>query len=129
LPNKPGELIRVVGAAPKTGISYQAGTPNVFAAGPDAASAFRYAYPGESGQRNNLRGPGYFGIDGSLAKSWRLTESQALRFTWDVFNVTNAVRFDDGTLNQFLLYGSTLGNFSATLTKPRVMQFGLRYSF
>lgn len=65
----------------------------------------------------------------SLAKSWKLTESQILRFTWDVFNVTNAVRFDVGTLNQYLLYGTTLGNFTQTLTKPRVMQFGLRYSF
>lgn len=103
--------------------------PNVFAAGPAAISAFRFAYPGESGQRNNLRGPGYFGVDMSLAKSWKLTESQAIRFTWDVFNVTNAVRFDVGTLNQYLLYGTTLGNFTQTLSKPRVMQFGLRYSF
>ena len=119
----------VIGSAPKTGVSIQDGVPNVFSAGPAAASAFRFAYPGESGQRNNLRGPGYFGVDMSLAKSWKLTESQGLRFSWDVFNVTNAVRFDVGTLNQYLLYGATLGNFSQTLTKPRVMQFGLRYSF
>jgi hypothetical protein len=119
----------LLGAAPKTGVSIQDGVPNVFSVGPNAASAFRYAYPGESGQRNNLRGPGYFGVDMSLAKAWKLTESQGLRFSWDVFNVTNAVRFDVGTLNQFLLYGTTLGDFTATLTKPRVMQFGLRYSF
>ncbi|MGC2172430.1 MAG: carboxypeptidase-like regulatory domain-containing protein [Candidatus Sulfotelmatobacter sp.] len=119
----------VLGAAPKTGVSIADGVPNVFRAGPAAASAFRYAYPGESGQRNNLRGPGYFGVDMSLAKAWKLTESQGLRFSWDVFNVTNAVRFDVGTLNQYLLYGTTLGDFTATLTKPRVMQFGLRYSF
>jgi hypothetical protein len=119
----------LVGPAPKTGVSIQDGVPNVFSAGPNAASAFRYAYPGESGQRNDLRGPGYFGVDMSLAKAWKLTESQGLRFSWDVFNVTNAVRFDVGTLNQYLLYGTTLGDFTATLTKPRVMQFGLRYSF
>jgi hypothetical protein len=65
----------------------------------------------------------------SLGKGWKLTESQAFRFSWDVFNITNAVRFDVGTINQYLLYGTTLGNFSQTLTKPRVMQFGLRYSF
>jgi len=118
----------LVGAAP-TGLSFQNGVPNVFKAGPNAANSFRYAYPGEAGQRNNLRGPGYFGVDMSLGKSWRFTESQALRFSWDVFNVTNAVRFDVGTINQYLLYGTTLGNFSETLTKPRVMQFGLRYSF
>ena len=118
----------LVGAAP-TGLSFQNGVPNVFKAGPNAANSFRYAYPGEAGQRNNLRGPGYFGLDMSLGKNWRFTESQALRFSWDVFNVTNAVRFDVGTINQYLLYGTTLGNFSETLSKPRVMQFGLRYSF
>ncbi len=119
----------VVGTPPQTGVSFQDGVPNAFKEGPAAAGSFRYAYPGEAGQRNNFRGPGYFGVDLSLAKSWKLGESQALRFTWDVFNSTNAVRFDDGTLNQYLLYGTTLGNFTATLTVPRVMQFGLRYSF
>jgi hypothetical protein len=119
----------LLGAAPQTGVSIQNGVPNVFKEGPAAVNAFRFAYPGESGQRNNLRGPGYFGVDMSLAKSWKLAESQALRFSWDVFNVTNAIRFDDGTLNQYLLYGTTLGNFTQTLSHPRVMQFGLRYSF
>ncbi|HXW92091.1 MAG TPA: carboxypeptidase-like regulatory domain-containing protein [Terriglobales bacterium] len=119
----------VLGAAPQTGVSVEDGVPNVFKEGPAAVSAFRFALPGESGERNNLRGPGYFGLDASLAKSWKLMESQALRFSWDVFNATNAVRFDDGTLNQYLLYGTTLGNFTQTLTHPRVMQFGLRYSF
>ncbi|HXX28325.1 MAG TPA: hypothetical protein VEI99_07655, partial [Terriglobales bacterium] len=119
----------LLGAAPQTGVSIQDGVPNVFKEGPAAVNAFRFAYPGESGQRNNLRGPGYFGIDTSVAKAWKLTESQALRFSWDVFNLTNTVRFDDGTLNQYLLYGTTLGNFTQTLSHPRVMQFGLRYSF
>jgi len=52
-----------------------------------------------------------------------------VRFAWDVFNSTNSVRFDDGTINQYLLYPQSLGNFSQTLTKPRVMQFSLRYSY
>ncbi|HUJ71490.1 MAG TPA: TonB-dependent receptor, partial [Verrucomicrobiae bacterium] len=119
----------LLGNAPQTGVSIQDGVPNVFKAGPAAVTAFRFAYPGEAGQRNNLRGPGYFGVDMSLAKSWKLAETQALRFSWDVFKVTNAVRFDVATLNQYLLYGTTLGDFTQTLTKPRVMQFGLRYSF
>jgi hypothetical protein len=120
----------LLGAAPKTGAYIDSnGDPNVFQAGPSAASAFRFAYPGESGERNNLRGPGYFGVDMSLGKVWTITESQAVRFSWDVFNVTNAVRFDVGSLNQYLLYQPTLGDYTQTLTKPRVMQFGLRYSF
>ena len=38
--------------------------------------------------------------------------------------VTNAVRFDTGTINNYLFYASTLGEFTQMLTKPRVMQFG-----
>ena len=120
----------VVGAKPRTGVSIQNGVPNIFKDGPVAASAaFRFAYPGESGQRNNLTGPGYFGVDTSLAKVWQLERAGSLRFAWDVFNSTNSVRFDDGTINQYLLYQQSLGNFSQTLTKPRVMQFSLRYSY
>ena len=120
----------LLGAAPRTGAFIDSnGDPNVFDSGPSAASAFRFAYPGESGQRNNLRGPGYFGMDMSLAKVWKIAESQSLRFSWDVFNVTNAVRFDVGSLSNYLLYQPSLGDFTQTLTKPRVMQFGLRYSF
>src|SRR5215470_14613908 len=93
----------VTGDRPQTGTFLDSdGDPNVFKQGPDASTAFRYAYPGESGQRNNLRGPGYFDIDISLAKTWSITESQALHFTWDTFNVTNSVRFDVGTLSNYL---------------------------
>jgi hypothetical protein len=120
----------VVGSKPRTGVSVQDGIPNIFKAGPVAASnAFRFAYPGESGERNNLAGPGYFGVDMSLAKEWALRHENSVRFAWDVFNSTNSVRFDDGTINQYLLYQQSLGNFSQTLTKPRVMQFSLRYSY
>jgi hypothetical protein len=127
----------LIGPAPRTGTFFIPNTnnpslgadPNVFAAGAGAASAFRFAYPGEAGQRNNFRGPGYFGIDMSLAKTWRIREGQALRFTWDVFNVTNSVRFDVGSLSNILISRQSLGQFSQTLTKPRVMQFGLRFQF
>jgi hypothetical protein len=93
-------------------------------------AAFLPSYaPGESGMRNNLRGPGYLGIDVSLGKTFRISERQALRFQWDTYNVTNFVRFDVGTISNYLFYAATLGEFTQTLTKPRVMQLGLRYSF
>jgi hypothetical protein len=89
--------------------------------------------PGESGQRNELRGPGFFGIDSGLSKSWHVSESQSLKFSWEVFNVTNSVRFDVAplpqTTGQLDATSSVFGTFSSTLTKPRVMQFALRYSF
>lgn len=107
------------------------GNPNMFKDPAQAIGAFRFPLPGESGQRNELRGPGYFEIDTGLSKALKITEQQNLKFAWEVFNVTNSVRFDAAqSANQFAL---TFGNFGAysspTLTKPRVMQFSLRVDF
>ena len=58
-----------------------------------------------------------------------------VKFSWEVFNVTNSVRFDVAPLPQSsngrLDSAGTdvFGTFNSTLTKPRVMQFALRYSF
>src|SRR5712692_608635 len=99
----------------------------------NAINQIRQAFPGESGQRNELRGPGTFNIDTGVSKSWKITESQFLKFTWEMFNVTNTPRFDVGTMqfngNNSLANGSSFGNFSSTLSNPRVMEFALRYSF
>jgi len=116
--------------------------PNVFkdpgiadaTTSPDAAiNVIRATYPGERGDRNIFRGPGTFGIDTGLAKMWNITEAQSLKFTWEVFNVTNTPRFDVGTMsingNTSLSSVSSFGNFSSTLSNPRVMEFALRYSF
>ena len=101
---------------------------------PDASATLtpmRFAYPGEAGSRNNFRGQGYFGIDTGLAKSWRIHEDMSLKFAWEVFNVTNSVRFDTNT-NTSLDNGSDDGSFGLyrrTLTVPRVQQFSLRFNF
>ena len=122
------------GPKPKTGAFInQNGNPDLFKDPAAAQGAFRYSLPGESGQRNELRGPGFFGIDSGLSKSWHVSESQSLKFSWEVFNVTNSVRFDVAplpqTTGQLDATSSVFGTFSSTLTKPRVMQFALRYSF
>jgi hypothetical protein len=98
----------LTGPKPKTGVFIEAnGTPTVFQ-NPEQAiscscspgstasglSTFRPTYPGEAGERNNFRGPGYFEIDPSIAKTWNVGEQKTVRFEWDVFNVTNSVRFD-----------------------------------
>ncbi len=125
----------LVGPAPTTGtFTDPSGNPNVFKGDPtQVATSFRHAYPGESGQRNNLRGPGYFGIDSGLAKMWNVTEHQNLRFSWEVFNSTNTPRFDVGSMqnvgNNSVASGSTFGEYTKTMTLPRIMQFALRYSF
>src|SRR5271165_3670577 len=48
----------------------------------------------QNGQRNNFRGDGYFEQDGSLTKILKTHEGQALRISWEVFNVSNTSHFD-----------------------------------
>jgi hypothetical protein len=114
----------------------QNGAPQVFdnvAAlnnGVTNGSPIRLAYPGEAGERNAYRGDGYFDLDSGLSKTFRITERQGVKFAWEVFNVTNSARFDVNPIS----FGTTLttgnlGNYSALYTKPRVMQFSLRYDF
>jgi len=101
---------------------------------PNAAiNQMRSAYPGEKGDRNIFRGPGTFNIDMGLLKQIPITESQSLKFSWQVFNVTNSPRFDVGTMNiagnTVLSSQSVFGNFSSTLSNARVMELAVRYSF
>jgi hypothetical protein len=139
--------VPISSARPKTGsfIVAQSGGgtgPNVFqdpgitdaGTNPNAAiNLFRPAYPGEGGLRNGLRGPGTFGIDTTVTKTWAIKESQLVKFSWSMFNVTNSARFDVGTMqlnsNDQLSASSSFGNFSSTLSNPRVMEFMLRYVF
>ncbi|MBS1852086.1 MAG: carboxypeptidase regulatory-like domain-containing protein [Acidobacteria bacterium] len=129
--NLTGEAIRV-GNPGKIGVYRDSqGNPTMFKDRDTAIAAFRHPYPGESGQRNEMRGPGFFGIDAGLSKEWNIHEEQTFKFSWEVFNVTNSVRFDAASSsNNFDLTSSTnFGVYGSTLTKPRVMQFALRYEF
>jgi hypothetical protein len=91
----------------------------------------RYPLPGEVGERNKYRGDGYFGIDSGLMKSWKVTEKQAIKFDWEVFNVTNSVRFDTNTVTSLKNSVGTgnLGAYTSTLSQSRVQQISLRYDF
>jgi hypothetical protein len=88
----------------------------------------RLPYPGEAGQRNAFRGDGYFDIDSGINKSWKLHENHTLKFAWEVYNVSNSVRFDPAFIGAGLTQ-SNLGIASSLLTVPRRMQFALRYDF
>jgi len=119
----------------KTGAYFNTGTPNIFANGPAAINSFAPAYAGESGQRNVIRGDGFFGIDLGVSKRWTMPwkESHSLQFRWETFNLTNSVRFDvqSSLLSSALTLGSggSFGDYSGLLTNPRIMQFALRYEF
>ncbi|HKR23570.1 MAG TPA: hypothetical protein VJS17_13295, partial [Pyrinomonadaceae bacterium] len=122
------------------------GEPNIFSDPASVFASFRPARPGEVGDRNVLRAPGYISLDMGLYKSFKMPwEGHALQFRWEVFNVTNTQRFDGLTISDLGLgtdpfLGASnpnrdFGKFTSTQaplneTKAgRVMQFALRYTF
>ena len=111
-----------------SGVPQAFANPTAIQTGYVTGSPVRNGYPGEAGQRNQFRGDGYFGIDSGLSKSWTIREGQNLKFAWEIFNVTNSARFDVHSINNDASSGG-FGNYSSTLTSPRVQQFSLRYSF
>jgi hypothetical protein len=118
--------------------------PKLFGCNTTAAyQSFRNAYPGETGQRNNFRLPGYVAADAGLSKSFHMpyNENHRLQLRWEVFNLTNTQHF--GTVDTSRTgYGlrsdpklknrtppSNWSNFTAIQGSPRVMQVGARYEF
>ena len=111
------------------------GRPSPFANATDALTYFRRAVAGRvRACATCSRGDGYFNIDLSLSKAFRLgIADHRLRFRWDVFNVTNAAKFDVAQLTNtpdltgFGRYNGTLATCDAQA--GRCMQFALRYEF
>jgi hypothetical protein len=104
-----------------------------------AHANLRFAYVGESGERNNYRADGYFSLDDGLAKTFHTFREQQVRLSVEVFNVLNTNRFNseasggssnplqtDGTSANF---GTYKGGGSALLLQPRQMQFSAKYVF
>ena len=117
-------------------------TRNAFTDPQAAFNSFRNARPGETGERNVLRLPGYSTVDLGLSKSFTMpwSENHKLAFRWEVINVMNHQYFnaDNFTRSTFGLpqdpeTSDASGDFGKIFTSiqgvPRRMQFGLRYSF
>ena len=101
-----------------------------------AYQSFRVAAPGETGDRNVLRYPGYIVLDMGLAKSFQMpwNENHRVQFRVEAFNVTNTQKFTDVDsifgLDPFREEPSaSFGNFFSIQGTPRVIQFALRYDF
>ncbi len=84
---------------------------------------------GQSGLRNNLRGPGFFNIDSGLYKVFTMpySEHHQIQLRWEAYNVTNSVRFNGPSLVDNS--ASNFGKFAGTLTQPRQMQIAARYTW
>lgn len=106
-----------------------------------AYNSFRNARPGEVGDRNVFRVPGYVDLDIGLGKSFTMpwSERHKLQIRVEAFNISNTQR-----LGQYNTGRSGFGvnlkpssatpptvwsNFTAIQGSPRVLQFGFRYEF
>jgi hypothetical protein len=124
------------GALPATATTLDAvdGRPSPFADPEAALDAFRFALPGEVGLRNELNGDGFFTVDVSFAKAFKLGfGDHKIRFTWDIFNLTNTPSYDVYFLNAYP-DRSGFGRYDGTFATcdalaGRCMQFAIRYEF
>jgi hypothetical protein len=107
--------------------------PNIFSDPAAAFRAFSDALPGDTGNRNIIRGDGVFSIDTSIAKRFKLftlgDSQHTLQIRAEAFNVTNSVRFDPNTINWGISNIANFGTYTTQLGTPRVFQFGARYEF
>lgn len=128
--------IQPIEASPTRG---GASAPNLFADPVAAYRSFRSPGPGETGERNYLRYPGYVALDLGLAKSFTMpwSENHKLQIRWEVFNLTNTQRLTGPIADTTFgvdpqnggTPGVTFGNLTAIQGTPRIMQFAIRYDF
>jgi hypothetical protein len=105
------------------------GNPStVFNPASPTTGVLRFPHHGEVGNRNFLRGPGFWNLDTALIKTWGMpwSEHQNLQLRWEAFNLFNHNAFG---LPAVGITGTTFGQITTTATSPREMQFALRYSF
>ena len=132
--------------------------PKLFGCNPNGIyQSLRNALPGESGERNTLRLPGYFALDMGIAKKFKLPWGRegghTLELRLEAFNVTNTQHMGALTggrtgyglgldpagepagcsgascVAQPLTAPTIWSNFSGIQGKPREMQFGAIYRF
>ncbi len=125
--------------------------PNLFRDPLAVFKCFREPRAGEVGDRNVLRGEGYFTLDMGLSKTFSLPwEGHSVQFRAEIFNLTNTQKFANNSLlgfglpvDPFLLSDAdaqneiptNFGAYSATQTplnetkSGRIVQFALRYQF
>ena len=134
-----GTRVREIKACPTRGDTQP---PRLFGCDPNTAyQSFRNAKPGETGDRNAFRLPGYFTLDMGLTKSFKMpfNENHKLELRFEAFNVTNTQRMG-GVLSTRDGYGlvdipqtsdapTNFSNFISIQGNRRVMQFGFRYAF
>jgi hypothetical protein len=101
----------------------------VFYLSDDEKNKFSYAdagFIGNSG-RNSFRGPRFFNVDVALSKRFRITESSAVTFRAEGYNLFNNANF--GIPGVTMATPTSLGKFNITVGNPRILQGALRFDF
>ncbi len=75
--------------------------------------------------RNILDGPGTISLNTAVSRRFRFSESRALQFRWEAFNLTNRPNFLLPQTQVDVLNGATISQAKA----PRLMQLALRLEF
>lgn len=111
------------------------GLPNLFGNPTYAYQSYRNARPGEGGDRNELRDPGYWSLDAGIYKSFSIRESNKITLRLEVFNVANhqsltGVSNMGVVLDPFLnTPSSSFGRLTDIQGEPRVVQLAIRFDF
>lgn len=85
------------------------------------------------------RTPGFWNVDASLAKEWKVGEGGRLAFRYDLLNALNHQNLGvpdhtwclppnaDGSTDLIHTFGCQFGRITNVQTDPRAMQFGLKF--
>ncbi len=99
--------------------------------------AFVAPAPGTLGDSgiNSLVGPGYFDVDVSISRKFRVKEKQYAEIRFESFNIENRANYLSpasaglaGGTSGSALNSSTFGKILADVS-PRIMQFAVKYTF
>jgi hypothetical protein len=91
-------------------------------------AAFELPAPGTLGnfRRNSVRGPGFWTVDASLSKVVSLGATRRVAFRVEAFNLFNTFEWGLPAVN---FTSPAFGRITSMAGTPRVLQFGVRYTF
>jgi hypothetical protein len=91
------------------------------------AKAFQKNAPGTYGNAgyNSLRAPGFFNMDSSLTRTFRITERHRAQLRFEFFNVLNHTNFNAPSSS----FNSANFGIIQSAMDPRILQFAAKYAF
>lgn len=107
------------------------GTIQLFGNAQTALDALSFPAHGTIGNRNSLRGPGFWNVDTAVLKNFKLpwSEKQRIQIRWESFNLFNHNSFNLPTAANLRIQSPTFGQITSSASIPREMQFGIRFDF